>query len=111
MGTCSTRHVLPRLKWGNSGRSSSRTSKGQAYHNHDLALFKNFALGNGRKLQFRLSAYNFLNHPLSYPDPATNLTMTVTNGQLDDPNGDFGRLPKDNKFGRRIVQLGLRFLF
>ena len=85
--------------------------KGQAYHNHDLSLFKNFALGNGRKLQFRLSAYNFLNHPLSYPDPATNLTMTVTNGQLDDPNGDFGRLPKDNKFGRRIVQLGLRFLF
>jgi Carboxypeptidase regulatory-like domain len=85
--------------------------KGQAYHNHDLSLFKNFALGNGRKLQFRLSAYNFINHPLSYPDTATNLTMTVTNGQLDDPNGDFGRLPKDNKFGRRIVQLGLRFLF
>ena len=85
--------------------------KGQAYHNHDLSLFKNFALGNGRKLQFRLQAYNFLNHPLSYPDPATNLTMTVTNGQLDDPNGDFGRLPKDNKFGRRIVQIGLRFLF
>jgi hypothetical protein len=85
--------------------------KGQAYHNHDLALFKNFALGNGRKLQFRLSAYNFLNHPLAYPDPATNLIMNVTNGQLDDPNGDFGRLPKDNKFGRRIVQLGLRFLF
>jgi hypothetical protein len=85
--------------------------KGQAYHNHDLSLFKNFTLGNGRKLQFRLSAYNFLNHPLSYPDPATNLILNVTNGQLDDPNGDFGRLPKDNKFGRRIVQLGLRFLF
>jgi hypothetical protein len=85
--------------------------KGQAYHNHDLSLFKNFSIGNGRKLQFRLSAYNFLNHPLSYPDTATNLTMNVTNGQLDDPNGDFGRLPKDNKFGRRILQLGLRFLF
>ncbi len=86
--------------------------KGQSYFNHDLSLFKNFTLGkSGKKLQFRLQAYNFLNHPLSYPDPATNLTMTVTNGQLDDPNGDFGRLPKDNKFGRRIVQLGLRFLF
>jgi hypothetical protein len=86
--------------------------KGQAYYNHDPSLFKNFAIGNGgRKLQFRLSAYNFLNHPIAYPDPATNLTLTFTDGRLDDPNGDFGRLPKDNKYGRRIVQLGLRFLF
>jgi hypothetical protein len=26
-------------------------------------------------------------------------------------NGDFGRLPTDNKSGGRIVQLGVRFLF
>jgi hypothetical protein len=85
--------------------------KGQAYTNHDLSLFKNFSIANGKKLQFRMSAYNFLNHPIAYPDAATNLNLTFTNGQLDDPNGDFGRLPKDNKFGRRIVQLALRFIF
>jgi hypothetical protein len=37
--------------------------------------------------------------------------MAVADGKLDDPAGDFGRLPKDNKFGRRIVQLALRFTF
>ena len=31
--------------------------------------------------------------------------------QHQGPNGDFGRLPTDNKSGRRIVQLGVRFLF
>ena len=86
--------------------------KGQAYYNHDLSVFKNFALGDGnKKLQFRMSAYNFLNHPIAYPDPATNLSLTFTDGKLDDPNGDFGRLPKDNKYGRRIVQLALRYMF
>jgi hypothetical protein len=58
-----------------------------------------------------VSAYNFLNHPLAYPDPATNLSLAFDHGVLDDPHGDFGRLPEDNKFGRRIVQLGLRFTF
>jgi hypothetical protein len=86
--------------------------KDQAYHNHDLAVFKNVSLGTGaKKLQFRVSAYNVLNHPIAYPDPATNINMTFTEGKLDDPNGDFGRLPTDNKSGRRIVQLVVRLLF
>ncbi len=86
--------------------------RGQAYINHDLSLVKNFSIGGGRKkLQFRASAYNFLNHPLRYPDVATNLTLRFADGKLDDPSGDFGRLPEDNKFGRRIIQLALRFSF
>jgi len=31
-------------------------------------------------------------------------------GQLANAN-DFGRLPEDNKFGRRIIQIALRFTF
>jgi hypothetical protein len=86
--------------------------KGQAYVNHDLSLFKNFSIGDGgKKLQLRLSAYNFLNHPIAYPDPSTNLTLQFKDGKLDDPNGDFGKKPEDNKYGRRIVQLALRFTF
>ena len=85
--------------------------KGQPYFNHDLSLFKNFAMGGQRRLQLRLSAYNFLNHPIRFPDLGRNLTLRFTNGQQNDPNGDFGRLPEDNKFGRRIVQLAARFSF
>ncbi len=84
--------------------------KAQAYFNNDLSLFKNFKMGGDKKLQLRVSAYNVLNHPISYPDTGTNLTLRFVNGvRVPDPN--FGKLPEDNKFGRRIVQLALRFMF
>ena len=72
--------------------------------------------GGDKKLQLRLNAYNALNHPIAYPDVGTNLTMRFENGVLSDPN--FGRLPTEdnaigpaNKFGRRIIQLAVRFTF
>src|SRR5439155_13206534 len=78
--------------------------KAQPYWNVDLSLFKNFNLGGAKKLQFRASAYNVLNHPIAFPDTGTNLTLKFDHGKLANAN-DFGRLPQDNKFGRRIVQL------
>jgi hypothetical protein len=39
--------------------------KGPAYFDSDLALFKNFQISERQKLQFRISAVNFLNHPLA----------------------------------------------
>jgi hypothetical protein len=83
--------------------------KGQYYFNNDLSLFKNFKLGGDKRLQLRLSAYNAFNHPTPYPDNTRNLTLRFTNGVASNP--DFGKLPTDNKFGRRIVQLALRFTF
>jgi hypothetical protein len=84
--------------------------KGQAYFNHDLSLFKNFAIGSkGQKLQFRASAYNVLNHPIAFPDPTLNLILNFNNGVLANP--DFARKNENNKFGRRIVQLALRYTF
>ncbi len=37
---------------------------GPAYFDSDLGIFKNFQINERQKLQFRLSAVNFLNHPL-----------------------------------------------
>jgi hypothetical protein len=37
---------------------------GPAFFDSDLALYKNFKWGESRNVQFRISAYNFLNHPL-----------------------------------------------
>jgi hypothetical protein len=56
-----------------------------------------------------VNAYNVFNHPISFPDNGTNLTLRFTNGVLSDPN--FGKKNEDNKFGRRIVQLAVRFTF
>jgi hypothetical protein len=38
--------------------------KGPAYFNSDLGIFKNFKITERQTLQFRIQAFNFLNHPL-----------------------------------------------
>jgi Carboxypeptidase regulatory-like domain len=95
---------------GSNGNFIFPYIKGQPYTNHDLSLFKNFGIGTkGQKLQFRVSAYNVLNHPIAFPDGATNLTLNFNNGVLSNPN--FAKKNDDNKFGRRIIQLALRYSF
>ncbi len=37
---------------------------GPAYFDSDLSLYKNFKWGESRNIQFRISAFNFVNHPL-----------------------------------------------
>jgi hypothetical protein len=95
---------------GQNGNYVLPYMKAQPYWNIDLSLFKNFSLGGAKKLQFRSSAYNVLNHPIAFPDPGNNLTLRFDRGRLANPD-QFGRLPQDNKFGRRIIQLALRFTF
>jgi hypothetical protein len=94
---------------GANGSARQPYFKGQPYSNHDLSLAKSFPMGSGRRLQLRIAAYNFLNHPIRYPDTARNLTLVFDNGVQT--NAEFGRLPEDNKYGRRIVQLSARFEF
>ena len=95
---------------GANGSARQPYIKGQPYHNHDLSLTKSFPIGgSGRRLQIRVSAYNAFNHPIRYPDAARNLTLVFEQGVQANP--EFGRLPEDNKYGRRIVQLAARFEF
>jgi hypothetical protein len=94
---------------GANGSARQPYVKGQPYSNHDLSLAKSFTLGKGSRLQLRVSAYNVFNHPIRYPDVARNLTLVFDNGVQT--NAEFGRLPDDNKYGRRIVQLSARFEF
>lgn len=83
--------------------------------NSDLSLFKNFQMGESRKLQFRFEAYNFLNHPFySFASTgpgssALNLTYAEVNGQITQTNTGFGYAPI--KIGQRVVELALKFYF
>lgn len=84
--------------------------KTQPYFNHDLSFIKNIPLPRGgHRLQLRVAAYNVFNHPIRFADTGRNLTLRFENGVQSNP--DFGRLPEDNKFGRRIVQLVFRYTF
>jgi hypothetical protein len=94
---------------GANGSARQPYVKGQPYHNHDLSLSKSFPIASGPRLQLRVTAYNVFNHPIAYPDYSHNLTATFDNGVQTNP--EFGKLPQDNKYGRRIVQLSARFEF
>jgi hypothetical protein len=94
---------------GANGSARQPYVKGQPYYGNDLSLAKSFAMGKGSRLQLRIAAFNVFNHPIRYPDVNRNLTLVFDNGVQANP--DFGKLPDDNKYGRRIVQLSARFEF
>jgi hypothetical protein len=83
---------------------------GPAFFNSDLSLFKNWQFSESKKLQFRFSAYNFLNHPLwSFRNGSSNLNLVFdkNTGQLSNPN--FGVTTE--KLGHRVLQLAMKFYF
>ena len=57
---------------GNLGRN---TERGPGVNNLDLALFKNFNLGMGARLQFRLESFNVFNHT-QFAGVSTNIAAT-----------------------------------
>ena len=54
---------------------------GPAYFTSDLTVFKRFDLGGSRSMQFRISGFNFLNHPLYSFNSASlnNLNLLIGN--------------------------------
>lgn len=90
------------------------TLTGPGFFNTDLSVFKNFSFGQSenKKLTFRFSGYNFLNHPIqtfTASDPGLSLTFDQ-NGQLQQHGGTtFGFA--NNKTGHRIVQGEVKFSF
>jgi hypothetical protein len=94
---------------GEQGATISKPIYGPAFFNSDLGLFKSFTIKEGKQLQFRANAYNFLNHPLwSFPaNQNLNLGFNGTTGELTTPL--FGTTT--TKQGRRIVQLAATFSF
>ncbi|PYV81927.1 MAG: carboxypeptidase regulatory-like domain-containing protein, partial [Acidobacteria bacterium] len=84
--------------------------RGPRFMNHDLSIFKNFQIGNNenRKLQFRFSCYNFLNHPLdTFVNSDPRLQLSFDHGNLT--NDLFGYT--SGKYGKRIAQFAIKFMF
>ena len=93
---------------GQMGPSVLPAIYGPWFFNSDLGLFKNFNFTEQKKLQFRINAYNFLNHPL-WSFNGSNLTVGFNpqTGAVNTPT--FGSVT--TKQGGRIVQLAVKFLF
>ena len=97
---------------GQNGPTLLPVVYGPAYFNSDLALFKNFAITESKNLQFRVQAYNFLNHPL-YSFNGSNLNLNFTQDpvtqQITQTNSDFGKV--NTKQGARVVEFAVKFSF
>ena len=98
---------------GEQGTYVFPTLTGPGFFNTDLSLFKNFTWGasESKKLQFRFSGYNFLNHAnptFVANDPSLNLSFN-SNGQLlqPAPGKTFG--VASYKTGHRIMQMAVKF--
>jgi len=81
-------------QFGNEGRNVVR---GPGIADVDLALVKNFALGETRRLQFRAESFNMANHP--------NFDLP----EVDIASQDFGRVLQAGS--PRLLQLALKFVY
>ena len=104
-----------------SGQGTDRLPyiHGPYFMEHDLTVLKNVGLGGeGRNLQLRLAAFNFLNHPLvSFNSNDTNnlnlafqngvVGQSLTTSQLNHPQ--FGIAPI--KYGSRRIELSAHYQF
>jgi hypothetical protein len=94
---------------GQNGPTTLPVVYGPAFFNTDLGLFKNFAIKERYKLQFRANGFNFLNHPLWSFGSATNLTLGYSGSTGDLTSKTFGYATE--KQGKRVIQLAVKFIF
>ncbi len=101
--------------------------KGPAFFNADLAVYKDFRITERQKVQFRVNAFNFLNHPLPQFGLGGNDTNLKLDGTLDKatglysytlnnatgangiPNGATGR--PYGRIGRRVMEFSIKYEF
>jgi hypothetical protein len=116
---------------GQDGQFLPPTVYGPAYWNSDIALQKTFRLTERQNVQFRISAFNFLNHKLDSfnSNDMRNLTLKyvpATDGlptyagyngpykQYSDPGVLFGSTIVSGQpwiVGRRVVEFGMKYSF
>lgn len=89
--------------------------KGPAFFNSDLAMYKNFSLGERQKIQLRFSAFNFLNHPLPQLSAGGNSAINLNfnnNNTLSKTNLNALTWGGANyTVGRRVVEFAFKYNF
>jgi hypothetical protein len=116
---------------GTNGSFQLPDIHGPMYFNSDLTLIKNVHINEKQSLQFRLAAFNFLNHPnwQLYGGPAAGLSLgfgqnlqKTSSGQINYPTSDAAAraslVQTSNNFGStpyksslRIVEVGFKYAF
>ena len=91
--------------WGTLGTLSKTLLRGPGVNNWDVAIFKNFPIGERFKFQFRSELYNALNHSQFSAFDAT-ARFDATGAQV---NGQFGQFTAARE--ARQIQMSIRVQF
>jgi hypothetical protein len=95
---------------GEIGNASRNMLRLPGLFNSDLALFKNFSLGEKRRLRFTWETYNLFNHTnFRTLDTSLTLTLNTTTGVVTQTNARFGQPTAARS--PRVMQGSLRFTF
>jgi hypothetical protein len=82
---------------GTFGSCRPRLVHGPGLENVDLSLFKQFPLGEVRKIELRFEFFNALNHA-NFANPAASLTNTTTFGKVTSTVNDPREIQMAGKF-------------
>lgn len=102
--------LQPQGNFGTVGRNTMITP---AFQTLDLAVHKNFPLGyrEGHVLQFRLEAFNVLNHPVwGAPNGNVQAGKAIVGAPASAPHDGFGVI-SSTALDMRQLQLGLKYTF
>jgi hypothetical protein len=90
------------------GNSTNDEWINMGYSNHDITIFKNFAMASRRNLQVRIEMYNAFNTM----QPGTVGTAAQFNFATGaQTQAQFGTVTAARAGSQRIIQLSLRFTF
>jgi Carboxypeptidase regulatory-like domain len=108
---------------GNIGNTRFPYMAGPMYWNSDVTLVKEFTITERQKLQFRFSAFNFMNHALSsFSNGDNNLKLNFDSatGKLQNATDTQHACPgpacaafgyADYFYGHRILEMGVKYSF
>ncbi len=91
--------------------------KGPAFFNSDLAIYKDFLFKEHQKVEFRFSAFNFLNHPLwqfGTAGAAVDETLNFSGPNNSVSPTNLNALTNGSpafKVGRRVVEFAAKYNF
>jgi carboxypeptidase family protein len=102
--------IAPSMHSGQNGPLIWPNITGPAYVGSDLGMYKDFKVKESHKIEFRFTAFNFLNHAnrqfglgndinLSFAGPGSGNTNLTTNGK------------PQYATGRRVVEIALKYIF
>ncbi len=105
-GACFAPFATP----GKQGNYIFPTLTGPGFFNTDMSLFKSFTFGQSesRKLQFRFSGYNFVNHPnRTFISGDSGLNLNFNSSGVRKPAFGYAT----NTIGHRIIQGQIKFMW